>query len=129
MKLYNLTLSVPDDFDPEQLELNMNYPDEINLSGEGFVSIEDILSKCEIDVSKISESSVVIFRFPQELVDQPGGPEQLNDIKVYLESQLKCTVIGLTNNIELLVQNSAEAIQMLQGMMNKINSKAIIKLA
>ena len=124
MKHYYFTFEVPDDFDPEKLEINAAYPEEVSLVSEGFNIEDDILAKLKVEQIDPKDTSVVLFRFPKELV--VSDPAVLEYIKALLEQSCNCTVVGLINDIEVLVQNSAEAIQMLRGMIDKNNSKSII---
>lgn len=129
MKTYNITFSVPDDFNPEKLELNVNYPDEdVEIISEGFYNfdtINELVKKINALNMSVTSSSVVLFRYPEELT---AVPWIIQSLKESLEKQLGCTVIGLVGNIDLLIKNSVEATKMLQQMINTINSKAIIQL-
>lgn len=131
MKIYNIALAVSDNFDPEQLELNLNYPDEaIEIADEGFNNpskiVESFVAESELKQLQVNNQAVVLFRFPAELTQQNPYAAQL--IKQELENILHCQVLGVTNDIEVLAQNSAEAIRMLQQMIDKVNSKSIVKL-
>ena len=37
MKQYQITFNVPDDFDPEEMELNVTYKDNVAILNEGFI--------------------------------------------------------------------------------------------
>jgi hypothetical protein len=131
MKTYNIALAVPNDFDPEQLELNLNYPDGyIEIADEGFNDyskrVESFVAESELKQLQVNDQTVVLFTFPSELAQQNPYAAQL--IKQELENILHCQVLGVTNDIEVLAQNSAEAIHMLQQMIDKVNSKSILKL-
>lgn len=130
MKLYIITLSVPDDFDPELLEVELAYPsDNVEIKSEGFLSSEEltkVIDSMSIETVKLSPSNIVIAKFP---ADSDPGPTQyfLNILKDQFE-EIGCTFIAIVNDIDVLVQNSAEALKMLEMMKQKINSKSIIKL-
>ena len=127
MKNYQITLEVPDDFDPDKLDFDATYPEDIVVTGEGFFDMKDVLKSIDLEHVKANQSNVVIFKYPEEIADQaPMFPDILRS---YLESKLEgCTVIGMIKDIDILIANSVEATKMLQGMIDKINSKAIIKL-
>ena len=132
MKTYQLTLSVPDDFNPNIMECSMNYPDgDIQLIGEGFYDIVEVakeqVKKLSVSPINVTKTSVVIFKFPQSLAVEAGA-QFIKQIQLELEANLHCTVLGLVDDIDLLVQNSAEAVKLLEGMLAKVKSKSIIKL-
>ena len=127
MKNYQVTLEVPDDFDPDKLDFDATYPEDIAVTGEGFFDMEDVLKSIDLENVKANQSNVVIFKYPEAIADQ--GPMFPDILRSYLESKLEgCTVIGMIKDIDILITNSVEATKMLQGMIDKINSKAIIKL-
>lgn len=133
MQDYQLVLNVPDDFDPLQLDVELSYPEaEIGIAREAFdVTVSElskkIIENCKLDLTKITENSVVIFKFPQSLAVE-AGPQFIKQIQLELEANLHCTVLGLVDDIDLLVENSAEAVKLLEGMLAKVKSKSIIKL-
>ena len=127
MKQYKFTLSVPDDFDPANFGVDFSYPDgEIGISGEGYVSIEDIAKDLKLEKLDLTSTSVVIFRMPQEVFDTDLGSMQL--LVKSIENKFGATCICLSNDEEVMVKNAAEATTMLKGMIDKINAKSIIKL-
>lgn len=131
MKPYTITLDVPDDFDPELLEVELAYPsDNLEIKSEGFLSSEELtktIDSMSIETVKLSPSNVVIVKFP---ADSNPEPTQyfLNILKDQFE-EIGCTFIAIVNDMDVLVQNSAEALKMLEMMKQKINSKSIIKLS
>lgn len=127
MKTYHFTLEVPDDFDPGQLELNLNYPEDISILDEGLFSLEDIAKMIKVDQIKVLPNSVVTIKFSEEAMNDPGLIQLFTST---LKETLKdCTVISMIDDMDILVQNSAEATKMLQGMLDLIKSKSIIKLS
>lgn len=131
MKPYTITLDVPDDFDPELLEIILSYPsDGVKIKSEGFLSSEELtraIDSLSIETAKLSSSNVVIVKFPS---DSDPEPTQyfLNILRDQFE-ETGCTFIAMVNDMDVLVQNSAEALKMLEMMKQKINSKSIIKLS
>lgn len=127
MKTYTINLTVADDFDPSQLDVELSYPDDAGIQDEsegfGFSTVEQAVKSIVVDNIDVSETSVVFFKFPSDI-----DPGYITAIQKTLESSLGCTVIGLVNDIDLLVQNSAEAVKMLEGMIAKVKSKSIITL-
>lgn len=127
MKQYYLNLTVPDDFDPEKLEISANYPDgDVLLQGEGYIDVDKIASEIEANLEKVTPNSVVVFKFSKEIMNE--APMLIPSIQKMLEDKLGCTVVGLVDDVDILIQNSGEAINMLKKMIDKINSKALIKL-
>lgn len=114
MKEYQITLQVPDDFDPEQLELG--YPEDFEIVTEGEFSPLDYVEQ----VGKVEPDSVIIFRFP------PGiDPEFANWLQHHLESQFPDNkVVGIVGDLEIMIQNEAEAVKVLESMIEKVKSGA-----
>ena len=129
MKQYYLNLTVPDDFDPEKLEISANYPEgDLILQGEGFIDVENIADQLKVNVQDLAPNSVVLFKYSKELMNE--APMIIPSIQKMLEDKLgnTATVVGLVDDVDILIQNSSEAINMLKKMIDKINSKAIIKI-
>lgn len=131
MKPYTITLDVPDDFNPELLEIEFSYPlDGVEIKSEGFLSSEELtkaIDSMSTETVKLSPNNVVIVKFP---ADSNPEPTQyiLNILKDQFE-EIGCTFIAIVNDMDVLVQNSAEALKMLEMMKQKINSKSIVKLS
>lgn len=128
MKQYQLTFEVPDDFNPEELEINMTYKDDIEIIDEGYrdfyQKIEDLVAKKVLLLTENTEGdNVVIFKFPGELTQ---FPQYINHLKEVLELKTDKTVIGVLDNVDILVQNADDAIEMLEGMIGKIKARALI---
>lgn len=123
MKTYQITFNVPDDFVPEEMELNVSYKDDIEIIGEGEVDISDeLLSKTSLLPTKIEKGQVVIYKFPEDM-----PPDISSLILKQLEANLPDnTIIGMVDNVDLLVQNSDDAVKMLEGMINKVSTRAKI---
>lgn len=129
LKTYHFSLEVPDDFDPGQLEVNLSYPEDITILDEGLFSLEDIASMIKLDELKVASNSVVVVKFSKDLVDHPELVQiTVSALKTQL-NDLHCTVISMVDDVDMLVQNSAEATKMLQGMLDLVKSKSIIKLS
>lgn len=135
MKKYVLELDVPDDFNPESMGINIDYSEDLAITDEYFKNDDSTLNEIQQIVDKlivsnlgdVNNSNVILFKFSPELMN--SDPETIVAIQKMLEIKLGCTVIGLVNDVDILIQNSVEAIKMLQRMIDKINSKAIIKLS
>lgn len=131
MKQYQLTLSVPDDFDPEQLEIDLSYKDDIEIVNEGYTDDHEILDaitntiekKVDLSTLKVDGDIVVLFKFPGELTQ---FPTYINHLKEALELKTKKPVVGLLDNIDILVQNADESIKMLEEMAGKVKARALI---
>ena len=125
MKKYTLVFNVPDDFVPEEMDVNTSYKDDIELVYEGFANLEDSI-KNAVSGLDIKESSVVIFKFPEWACD---CPEQVQSIKKYIEDTVPCKcVLGIVGDVDILVEDSASAIDMLKNMINVINLRSSIKI-
>jgi len=128
MKQYQLTFGVPDDFNPEELEINVTYKDDIEIIDEGYrdfyKKIEDLITEKVSLLTKNTEGdNVVIFKFPGELTQ---FPQYITHLKEVLELKTDKTVIGVLDNVDILVQNADDAIEMLEGMIGKIKARALI---
>jgi len=123
MKHYQITFQVPDDFVPEDLELNVTYKDEIEIVQEGEVSVESLLAnQINLTNQKREDGDVFLFKYPDKM-----SPEFATAVKDYLAEALPDnTVIGLVDSIDLLVQNSDQAIEMLEQMINKVKTRSAI---
>lgn len=124
MKQYTITFDVPDDFDPNELELTASYKSDIEISYEGFSDLASILKdKIELsNMGSVKDTDVVIFKLP---VDMMGEAPYIHE---RLEAELGCKVLGLVNDTDVLVENQAEAIDMLNKMINTINLRSSIKI-
>lgn len=117
MKNYQITLQVPDNFDPEQLGIDLAYPEDIEIINEGEFNPDDYIP----DVFNPKERDVVIFKFP---ADTP--PETAQLLHNYLQAKFPDNkVIGLTNNVDFLIENADEAVKMLEEMIEKVKSASI----
>lgn len=127
MKHYTLTFQVPDDFDPDKLDITASYPEEeLALVNESFLNVEEIVKNLVLEYPKVSNTSVAILKFPKEFMDDLAS---LQVIVLSLKASLGCEVFSMVNDLEIMIQNSAEAVQMLQRMIDKIKAKSIIKLS
>lgn len=128
MKEYHFTLQVPDDFDPEQLAVDLSYPEQdVEIINEGFnTNLEEIVKNIKLETLNISSTSVVIIRASQSYFDT--DIESIIALQKYIEGKYECTTLALTDDIDVLVENAAEATDMLKRMIDKVNSKSIIKL-
>lgn len=69
MKYYQITFSVPDDFDPDQLELSANDKYKMELVSEGFVKIPSN------ELSLVEEYSGQLAYVDDSQPDQQGSDE------------------------------------------------------
>lgn len=118
MKEYYLALEVPDDFDPEQLGIELDYPEGVEIKSEGEL---DQLIDFEIELKEKTENSVAVIKFPVEA----GESSRL--IMSIVENKFGIPAIGLVNDFNLLIENAGEAVKMLEGMIQKIKSDSIRK--
>lgn len=118
MKEYYLALEVPDDFDPEQLGIELDYPEGVEIKSEGEL---DQLIDFEIELKEKTENSVAVIKFPVEA----GESSRL--IMSIVENKFGIPAIGLVNDFNLLIENADEAVKMLEGMIQKIKSASIRK--
>lgn len=128
MKEYHFTLQVPDDFDPEQLAVDLSYPEQdVEIINEGFnTNLEEIVKNIKLETLNISSTNVVIIKASQDYFDT--GIESIIALQKYIEGKYECTTLAMTDDIDVLVKNAAEATDMLKRMIDKVNSKSIIKL-
>ena len=134
MKHYQITFNVPDDFNPDEMELNASYKDDITIFSEGF---EDILSKmpeflskyANIDKLKVDEKDVILVYISKECYEAMPDSEigiYMSLIKKSLEDAFNCPVLVFVNDLEILVQNANQAIDMFNGMIAKVKVRAAI---
>lgn len=130
MKQYHITLNVPDDFNPEEMGLDLQYDGDITIAAEGFQDLteayEKFLTDSKITIKKetVSEHDVVIFKVPKEVYEDPGAGTFLNILKQQLEATFKCPVVGYINDIDILVENADQAIDMFNSMIVKVKVRA-----
>lgn len=118
MKEYYLALEVPDDFDPEQLGIELDYPEKVEIKSEGEL---DQLIDFEVELKEKTENSVAVIKFPVEA----GESSRL--VMSVVENKFGIPAIGIVNDFNLLVENADEAVKMLEGMIQKIKSASIRK--
>ena len=144
MKQYQITFAVPDDFVPEEMELQAGYgsePGTIQLVEEGFVEPDSmnvdetweklktlVQDKVNILVDNIPENAVVRITFPANIVsDDESSLLSLNALKNAVESTYKCPCICYTDSIDAMVENADQAIDMLNKMIAKIKTRYAVK--
>ncbi len=136
MKTYQITFAVPDDFNPDEMEINVGYKDELSICDEGFNSISDSLDKflsdsgINLEELQLKEDSVIIFKVPVSVADSMNQSElavYFNMIKNGLEAATGKKVMGYIDNIDVLVKNANDAIDMFNGMIAKIKLRDSIK--
>lgn len=136
MKTYQITFAVPDNFDPDEMELNVGYKDELSICDEGFNSLSDSIdnflsnSGISLEEMKLKEDSVIIFKVPVDVANSMNQSElavYFNMIKNGLEAATGKKVMGYIDNIDVLVKNANDAIEMFNGMIAKIRLMDSIK--
>ena len=126
MKYYQVTFEVPDGFVPEELAIEASYKEDIAIATEGFVDIESLIKeKLELSALDVSEHRICIVKFKQ---DAAFDVTTVNQLKLAIESVTGLTTLCILDDMEIMTANSAEAIDMLQKMINKINFRASIKI-
>lgn len=124
MKQYTITFDVPDDFNPDEMALNVQYPAEITLADEGFFNMEELIKeKIKVSEIKPEEGKVILFTFPSETI----GVDNLNKMRDVLETVTGLPAIGYIDNFDVLVQQADEAVNMLNGMIAKIKLHSTVK--
>lgn len=134
MKKYQITFEVPDDFDPEELELEAKYKDTISVSDEGFVTVTsgDLAKILEEKLTAVSErvstGDVIILKYPIEVADQLAydGGIMLQNWVQKIESKTGFPVLAMLDSIEFMVENKEESIAMLKAMIEKIEVRSSI---
>ena len=128
---YQLTLEVPDDFNPEEMGIELSYKDEVTIVSEGFTlssdsTLDELLKSIEVKKETIDEHSVVIFKFPKAIMELPEGPTVINMLKDRMESEFGCPAVGYLDDIDILVENADEAINMFNGMIAKVKVRSAV---
>ena len=130
MKKYYIALDVPYDFNPEELDIDIKYKDDINIAEEGFINgeslVEDLLNKVSIAKDTVGEHDVVRVTFPPQLHDYIDY-ESLNNWHKQLETAYKCPVIIYLDDLNVFVEEADKAIDMLNGMIAKIKVRSAVK--
>ena len=133
MKHYNITFEVPDDFNPEELELNASYKDAVEIFSEGFSDVVETIKsvvsdKLSLNKITVSDNDVILFKVDKDCgLDDYEFAGYLNAVKETIEETCKCPVIGFVGDIDLLVENADEAIDMLNGMIAKVKVRSAVK--
>jgi len=133
MKQYQFTLSVPDDFNPEELAIELNYKDGIQITNEGFLNeqyseaIDSLIQSASIEKKSGDKNEVVLVKFPRDNVNNPEFGVVLDMLMQRLEEVLDCPVICYVDDLEILVENADQAIDMFNGMIAKIKVRAAVK--
>lgn len=135
--LVHAVIEVPDgEVIDGRLPASISY---MSYQGEGLSKKEDVEGYLEplnavldqsirIISTKIEPESVILFRYDDEVVD----PEDAMLIKDILKSEFPDNkVLGLTSNVDFLIENAADAVAMLEKMIAHIkvmdgNQKKII---
>lgn len=89
---------------------------------EGYLSPfrEDVLSRFEIESMDVGSESVIIVRYPDDC-----SPEEINMMISTLKLEIPDhVVLGITKELGLLVENSKEAIDMLERMIAHVKVKS-----
>ena len=128
MKEYQITLGVPDDFDPELLAMDISYKEDIDILSEGFIDeesikskIESAMSKCEVKVPETHENDIVLLKFGDNVT-----PEDAQTAVHYIETQTQKPTIGFVKDIDVLFEHPDAAIEMLNKMIAKIKTRAAV---
>ena len=124
MKTYTIALSVPDDFDPQKLGIDLSYDEDIEIKEEGFFDLDQTKELITVFGREVTENSIVTFSFPPEALNDPIA---LNLIREQFEAQFGCPAVGYVNSIDLLVQNADDAIAMFEKMIAKVKTRAAVK--
>lgn len=138
MKQYQITLEVPDEFDPEEDIINIQFGNEadvesISIVDEQFVSAEKYIerfeeikklieSNCDFKLDDLKDDSVIRIMF-----DPTDDVSNLQEVLTYVEMIYNRKCICLCNKLDVLVENADEAINMLNGMIAKIKVRSAVK--
>lgn len=129
MKQYQVTLGVPDDFNPEELDMTVSYKDDIEILSEGFTDIADIKEKlqaivdnCELSTIEPKENDIVLFKF-----DESMGPEEAKSIMFIIEEKTGRPALGISKSLDVLIEDANATVEMLNGMIAKVKTRAAVK--
>lgn len=138
MKQYRIILNVEDDFNPEEdlegISLNCD-PEKVEVAEEGFYTISDdvvpivqeFLDSIEVLKEDVKETDVIRVTFPVEAASNPFFSDIITSLKVSIENACKVPVICHVDNLEVMVENASDAIEMLNGMIAKVKTRAAVK--
>lgn len=139
MKQYQMIFNVPDDFDPDEMIMNVQYEKgEITIDGEGFcentihssiISSIDEFLKNDLRLVKdaVKEGDIVRMIFTPEAARTPFFGEVINALKVAVEETYKVPCIAHMSSIDVLVESADEAVDMLNKMIAKIKVRSAVK--
>lgn len=129
MKQYQITLGVPDDFNPEELDMTVSYKDDIEILSEGFTDIADIKKKlqaivdnCELSTIEPKENDIILFKF-----DESTSAEEAKSIMFVIEEKTGRPAIGMSKSLDVLVEDANATVEMLNGMIAKVKTRAAVK--
>lgn len=129
MKHYQIVLEVPDNFNPEELDMTVSYQDDIEIFSEGFTNddelsekLKSIIESCEISTIEVKDNDVVLFKF-----DDSVQPEEASIAMLTIEEKTGRPALGVNKDIDLLVEDADSTIEMLNGMIAKVKTRAAVK--
>jgi len=129
MKQYQITLGVPDDFNPEELDMTVSYKDDIEILSEGFTDIADIKEKlqaivdnCELSTIEPKENDIVLFKF-----DELTSAEEAKSIMFVIEEKTGRPALGMSKSLDVLIEDANATVEMLNGMIAKVKTRAAVK--
>ena len=129
MKQYQITLGVPDDFNPEELDMTVSYKDDIEILSEGFTDIADIKEKlqtivdnCELSTIEPKENDIVLFKF-----DESTSAEEAKSIMFVIEEKTGRPALGMSKSLDVLIEDANATVEMLNGMIAKVKTRAAVK--
>lgn len=129
MKQYQITLGVPDDFNPEELDMTVSYKDDIEILSEGFTDIAEIKKKlqaivdnCELSTIEPKENDIVLFKF-----DESTSAEEARSIMFIIEEKTGRPALGMSKSLDVLIEDANATVEMLNGMIAKVKTRAAVK--
>ena len=138
MKQYQAVFNVPENFDPEKVELQATYgviedAGLMSIAEEGFVDGEQEITLTPELEQFVKDRTVILKDGSNEndvvriMFDEGADAADLQMIVKVCEAIYKCPCICLSANMEVFVENADEAIKMLNGMIAKIKTRAAVK--
>ena len=138
MKQYQVVFNVPENFDPDKLSLQASYevPEDagqMSIEEEGFVDDEQEITLTPELEQFVKDRTVILKDGSNEngvvriMFNEGADADDLQMIVKVCEAIYKCPCICLSANMDVLVENSDDAIKMLNGMIAKIKTRSAVK--
>ena len=119
---YQVTFEVPEDFNPPDLKMQVQYPEQVKIIDQHFSNSIEGLALQAISLNEIpldGKDAIIVRISHPYLYDS----EDITNLVETLEEKLQRPVIGLTDDFDVDPKTSDEAIKMLENMIENIKNR------